>query len=203
MSGFKYRHRFFLILSFCSSSSFVNFKNSPDNFTRWTAEVFIRLMKIQLYSLVLSKFFVPLKYSFFFHLRLFNGACSQYYYFFVSFLFSECSDLSWFGSSIPSVNCRFSAFHYLVWHIFLWHILSSYPHCIFLLPVLEFPILFLFWQTVWCRTCTWLIICSCNLWSLYHFLCDWKASLLLLIIIVIAHLPGRFLFPSGCQFHTP
>ena len=68
--------------------------------------------------------------------------------------------------------------------------------CISLLPLLRFPILFRFWQTVcWC-SCTrisWFF--SCDLVSLYpplDFLSDSVTSSLLQM--VIAHLPGRFLF---------
>ena len=91
---------------------------------------------------------------FFFHLRLFNGVRFQYSKALVSFLSSERSDffLIWQFCSFPSfVVFRFSL---LAWYIFLCHIPSLYRHYIPSLPVLGFPILFHFWQTVWCRPCT-------------------------------------------------
>ena len=76
---------------------------------RSTAQMFILLMRFLL-SLVSRFFFVRLRYSYlilFFHLYLFDGVRFQYSQVLVIFLFSPCSDFSWFGSSIPSVICLF------------------------------------------------------------------------------------------------
>ena len=49
-------------------------------------------------------------FKFYFHFRLFDGVRLQYFQVFLSFLFSDRSDFSWFDSSIPSVICRFLLF---------------------------------------------------------------------------------------------
>ena len=54
--------------------------------------MFIPLMRFLLSSFVSNSFLVLLRYSFFFHLCLFDGVCFQYSQEFVSFIFSECSD---------------------------------------------------------------------------------------------------------------
>ena len=82
----------------------------------------------------------------------------------------------------------------LAWCIFLCQIPSLCSDCIFYLPVLEFQIFFF----VWCRPCTlhdWIF--SCDLLSLYFqcisWECNWVATSLLQIVMVIAHLPGIYL----------
>ena len=56
---------------------------------------------------------LPREISLVYHLKYpysyfsFDGVPFQYSQVFRSFLFSERSDFSWFGSSIPSVRCRF------------------------------------------------------------------------------------------------
>ena len=91
--------------------------------------------------------------NYFFHLSLFNGDRFQYSQILVNFLFSSVLIFPWFGSSIPSCV----VFHYslLAWHIFLRQITSLYPDYIFLSSVPGCPILFHFWQIVWCRPCAW------------------------------------------------
>ena len=57
--------------------------------------------------------------------------------------------------SMLSLWCK--ALFIVISFIVLWSICqipSLYPDCIFLLFVLESPILFHFWSTVWCRPCT-------------------------------------------------
>ena len=51
-----------------------------------------------------------LSFYFFFHLRMFYGVRFQYSQVFVSFLFSDRSDFSWFRCSIPSVMFRLRLF---------------------------------------------------------------------------------------------
>ena len=79
---------------------------------------------------------------FFFHLRMFDDVRFHNSQVFVSF-FS-------FGSSIPSVICRFPLF-----------IIRLHIDCIFSQLVLGFSIFFL--QTIWCRPCTivdWFFCCN-------------------------------------------
>ena len=100
---------------------------------------------------------------------------------------------------LPScVVCRFSL---LASRIFLCKIPLLYLEYIFSKSVLGFPILFRFWQTVWCRPCTsggwffsaiyWVCIRQCISWG-----CDWVVSSLLQIVVVILYLPGICLFGS-------
>ena len=81
---------------FCWSSSLVHFKSDLKYLTTGTAHVFIPLMRFLLCCLVSRIFFVLLRNSFFYffiHHRLFNGVRFQYPQVFVSFLFSDRSDL--------------------------------------------------------------------------------------------------------------
>ena len=110
--------------------------------------MFIPLMRLLLCSLVLCSFLVFQGYSliiFFFHLRMFDGVRFQYSQVFVSFIFSERYNFSWFGCSIPSVICRFPLFIIIMAYFSM---SNSIP--ISSLPVFGFPILFHVWQTVWC-----------------------------------------------------
>ena len=86
--------------------------------------------------------------------------------------------LSWFGSSILSVTGRFP-FLLIARRIFICQIPFLYPDCILSLHVLGFPILFRFWQKVWCRPCTF-SVWSCDLLIFYppaHFLRIWETGI--------------------------
>ena len=108
--------------------------------------------------------------NFFFHLHLFDGVSIQYPQVFVGVLFSEHSNF---------VRYRLSPFITSM-DIFLCQIRFLYPDCIFLLHLSEFPILFHFLQTVWCRPYSlgdwsfpaiyWVCIRLC-----IFFLCCWVA----------------------------
>ena len=139
----------------CSLVHFLKFffKNGPKYHTRRTAQVFIHLMRFLQYSLVWSSFLVLQRYSFlnFFLsyllvrwslLPIFPSTCN--------FLFLRVI-FSWFWNSIPYVICRFLLLIISMAHFSMPH---SIPDCISSLPVLRFPIIFYFWQTVWCRLCT-------------------------------------------------
>ena len=86
---------FLVLWSICLSFSLVHFMNGPRYLRKGTAKTFIPLMRFLLYSLVSSSFLVLLRYSFlnFFHLYLFDSICFQYSQIFLSFLFSEHTDL--------------------------------------------------------------------------------------------------------------
>ena len=54
---------FCVLWSICWSSSLIHFKNSPKYLTRGTAQVFIPLIRFQLWSSILSSFLILLRYS--------------------------------------------------------------------------------------------------------------------------------------------
>ena len=62
--------------------------------------------------------------------------------------------------------CVVYRFSLLAWHIFLWQIPSLCSFCIFSLLVLGFPILFHFWQKVWCSPC---ILVDWSFWQFTKF----------------------------------
>ena len=112
---------FHVLWSICGSCLF-NLKNGPEYLTKGTVQLFIPFIRFLLYSLVSSSFLILLKYSFLilifsFISAFFDGVRFQYSQIFVSFLFSEFSDFSWFCSSIPSSFAVFR-FLFLTWHIF-------------------------------------------------------------------------------------
>ena len=81
--------------SICWSSSLVHFKNGPESLTRWTAQVFMLLMRFLLWSFISRSFLVLLWYLiFFFYRPLFDGIRFEYSQVFVSFFFSKHSDFS-------------------------------------------------------------------------------------------------------------
>ena len=99
------------------------------------ARVFIPLIRFLLRSLVSSSFLVPLIYSFFFLLRMFNSVHSQYYQVFVSFHFSERSDFFLICYFYSFCHMLFSSFHY--WYgIFFFdkfypYNMNVYSHCLY------------------------------------------------------------------------
>ena len=82
---------FHFLLSICSSSSLIHFKNASECITRGTAQVFIPLMRFLLYILVSISFLVFLFSFYFLHFCLFDGVRFQFSQVFVSFLSSESS----------------------------------------------------------------------------------------------------------------
>ena len=139
-----------------------HFKNGPEYLTTERAQIFIPLMKFLKCSLVSSIFLVLLRYSLF--IFSFISACvmvsaSDIPKYLKISISPSVLILSRLVSSIPFVQCRFSV---LAWYIFLWQIPSRYLNCISTLPVLGFPILSHFWQTVWC--------CQSSLGSWFFFL---------------------------------
>ena len=126
-------YEFSSLVSIRWSFSLVLSKNGLEYLTR-TAQVFIPLMRFLLHTLFSSSFSVFLRHCFFFfHLYLFDGVRFQHSQIFVSLLFSEHSDFSWLGSSIPSVIFRFLLFIISMVYI-LYQISSRCPNCIFSLP---------------------------------------------------------------------
>ena len=105
-----------LVFLFIWSYSLVHFKNGSEYLTRWTAQVFIPLIRFRLCSFVLNSFCVLLRYSFnfFFLLHLFDGVHFQYAQIFVSFLFIECSEF--FLHSIVLILLSFSASYVCMAH---------------------------------------------------------------------------------------
>ena len=132
-------------------------KNGSEYLT--TGTVFIHLMRFLLHNLISSNFLVLLWYLFkkvfFFHLHLFDVVRFKYYPSICKFLFSaSVLIVPWFGSFILSIMCRFPL---LIIYMapFLCQIPSLCPDSIFSLLTWVFPIFSNFWQTVWCRLCTW------------------------------------------------
>ena len=141
----------FLVLSFrCLRSSCVNFKSGLEYLTKGTAHVFIPLIGILLFSSLSSSFLVLLRYLFKFYFIstcLIVSASNFPNYLHVYFLRAFWFFLNFFLVFLSP--CGVSRFSLLAWHIFLGLIPSVYLVCI-----LEFPILFRFLQTAWCRPCT-------------------------------------------------
>ena len=145
---------FLVLWSICLSSPFVHFKNGPEHLTRRSAQVFIIFIRFLQYSLVSNNLFIwdTLFWIFsFISTCLTVSASNISNYFYVSFSPSILNFLDLLVPSLPS--CVVCGFSLLEWRIFLCQIPSLCPDCIFTLPVLEFPILFRLWQTVWCRPC--------------------------------------------------
>ena len=195
-----YRFLSFLVLwSICFRSSLVHFKNGPGYLTKGTAQVFIPQMRFLLCSLVSSCFSFSWKALFLFFilspivcwcpLPIFLRICR--FPFLRAFWF--CLN---YGSSIPSVLCRFPLFiismaHFLMPNsipISLFYILTAYirlsnSH---------------FWQPVWCCPCTlggWFFLAiyvACIRLCIFK-VSDWVASSLLEMIMIIVHLRGRSL----------
>ena len=95
-------------------------------------------------------FLVPLEIpflKFFFRLHLFDDLRFRV----VVRFFSKRSDFSWFCNSIPSVICRFPLF--IISKAYFSMPNSTPLSYIYIrsLFVLRFPILFRFWQTLWCH----------------------------------------------------
>ena len=114
-------------------------------------------MRFLRYNLVSSSFLVPLWYSFWFflsfHVRLFDSVRFQYPQVFkFPFLWAFWFFLDLIVLFFP-LFVIFS-FPLSTLHYFLSQMASLYPDCISSMPVLGFPILFHFWQTVWCHPCT-------------------------------------------------
>ena len=127
-------------------------------------------IRIILKSLVSCSFLVLLRYSF----KVFS---------FISTCLCLLPIFSWLGSSIPFVSYR-CPFLIICMAYFLCQILFLYYNSVFLLPVLGFPILFHFWQTVQCCPCTvvdWFF--SCDLVSLslpLHFISVWLSDIIVI-----------------------
>ena len=104
---------FLVLWSICLCSSLVHLRKGPDYLTSGTAHVFIPLIRFLLLSFVLSSFLVLLRCSFlilsFISTCLMVSASKIPKYLQVSFSASVLI-LSWFGSFIPSVRCRFPLF---------------------------------------------------------------------------------------------
>ena len=101
------------------------------------------------WSLVLWIFFSSsevFSQKIFFHLRFFDGAHFQYSQVFESF----CSEGSVFFPQLVLFFLLFVIFFFslFAWSIFLCQIPTVYLHCTSSLPIVGFPNLFRFWQTV-------------------------------------------------------
>ena len=119
-----------------------------------TVQVFSPFIWFLLYSFVSCSFLVLLRYSFlifpFISTYLMVPASNIPKYLEISFS-SSILILSWFGSSIPSVKCRFPLF-ITSRCIFPWQIPSLWPVYI-LTACIGVSIFFNFLITVWCRLC--------------------------------------------------
>ena len=186
---------FLVLWSICLSSSFVHFKNGPKYLTRRTVQVFIPLMRFLLYTLLSSSFPILLKYSFwifsFISTSSMVSASNIPKYLHVSFSTSILISSS-FGNSIAYIMCRFlllivSMTHFSIPNSIPISRLNILTICIRFSNCISFLVNSLM-SSLYIR---WLIF-SCDLVSLYPPV-HWVASLLSQILMVIAHLPGRFL----------
>ena len=146
---------FLVLWSISLSSSLVHFKNGPEYLTKETAQVFIRFIRLQLFSLISSNFLILLRYSFLIFSFISNclmvSASNIVKYFYVSFS-SGVLIFSWFGRSILSVMSRFPLFI-----ISMAHFLSQIPSlCLgyILTACIRVSNSFSFLLRVWCRPCT-------------------------------------------------
>ena len=129
---------FLVLWSICLSSSRVHLRKAPEYLSSGTAQVFIPLMRFLLGSFVWSSFRVLLRYSFrimsFICTCLMVSASKITKYLEVSFS-SSVLILSWFGSSIPSVTCRFPLFMTSMAHFFCAkfhnYVLTVYSNCVY------------------------------------------------------------------------
>ena len=131
--------------------SLVHFKMGPEYLTMGTAQVFITLIRFLLKSFVSSSFLVLLGYSFWIFPFIFTclmvSASKMLKYLKVSFSPSVLI-LSWFGSSIQSVLCRFPLFIPSIAHF-------SMPDSIRTSWLYNLTACFQFFlQIVWCHPCT-------------------------------------------------
>ena len=140
---------------------------------------------------------------FFFHLRFFDGVSFQYFQIFVSFLFSELSDFSSFGSCIRSVICCFPLLPISKAHFTLSNFI---------------PISSLYIVTASIRVSnSYSFLANSFMLSMYirrlifflrftefvsAFVCD-LVALSLSQMVISAHLPGILAFVFFSQFHSP
>ena len=106
---------------------------------------------------ILFKFILSPPYVWKYLLPVFGNICK------FSFLLAFWCFLDLIVLFLPLITVF--CFSLLALHIFLCQIPSLCRHCISSLPVLGFPVLFHFWQTVWCRPCTlgsWVFLAICT-----------------------------------------
>ena len=145
---------FLVLWSICWSSSLVHFKNGPKNLTRG----YPSRLSLWWYSCYVVWFRVVFSFSLYPLLKFFRSSLLVWWYpIFQSICRFPFLQASWFFLCLVVLfvpSCVVSGFTLLTWRIFLCKIPSLCFDCLFPQPVLGFPILFHFWQTVWCRSCT-------------------------------------------------
>ena len=127
---------FLVLWSILLNYSLVHFKKSPEYLTRGTAQVFISLTRFLQHSFVSNCFFSSPEIfflNFFFRLHLFDSLCLQDFQVFVGFLFSERSNLTWFGLLITWVRYRLplfftNTFFYTKFHSY---VMTVYSNCVY------------------------------------------------------------------------
>ena len=116
----------------------------PCTFKEWSwvsykraTQFLIIFMRFRLHSLVSISFLVHLWYafSFFFYLHFFNDVCFQYCRVIASFVFSERSDFSCFGSPILSENYIFPFFIISMVHFSLPNVILIFLLYIFIVCI--------------------------------------------------------------------
>ena len=115
ISGLMHLHEFSCSLVHLFKFFLRPLKSGPEYLTMGTAQAFIPLMRFLLYSLVSSSFLVLLRHSFllfFLHLHQLVGVRFQYAQVFVSFFFSEHSDLFLVQQFCSFRHVSFPASHY-------------------------------------------------------------------------------------------
>ena len=122
----------------CWTSPLSYFKNDPEYLTRVSAQVFL------LYSLRSSSFLVLMKFAFFISSPLLYWCPLPIFPNICKFPFTECSDIFLYLVVLFLPSFLVFRFSLLSWHIFLYQIPSLYLDCISSLPVLGFPIFFIF-----------------------------------------------------------
>ena len=145
----------FSLLSICLSYSLVHFKKGPEYLTSETAQVFIHVIRFLLHSFVSSSFLVLLRYSFlifsFISTCLMVPASKMPKYLYVSF-YPSVLILSWFGSFVPSVRCRWPLFISSMAHFSMPN--STSVSWLFILTAcIRISSSFSFFAILWCRPC--------------------------------------------------
>ena len=155
-------------------------KRKPLGHPRLQSPTFFTIMSL-LYSFVSGSFLILQRYSFLIFSFIFTCLLGSASKVFVGFIFSECLNFSWFGSSIPSVMCRFLLFIISMVHFSL---PSSIPMSwLYILTVcirVSKPFSFFERSLKSSMYFRWLIF-SCDLQSLYpavHFFSTWLSGII-------------------------
>ena len=138
-------------------SSF-HFKNGPEYFVKFIAQVIIPLMLFLWQNLVLRSYLVLQKYSFHtFSLFLFYDVCFQFSVFLIIFfIFPSVLMLSWFCSSVPCINSFLLFFPLSIAYFLVSNSSSmSWLHILIVYNWVSCSFSFYFWLISWYHRYTW------------------------------------------------